>query len=446
MRPKLVYDVLRQSSPRKMAGKNSLPPNRYNLLTRDSSPADSVRSNLSVRSRSISVKRKNSSDGSGSQHLSQAPESYASICGTSSQSPADDQETELVNEEIAKVSSICDKVSGEISKQEVDPALISIFSGILDAMAGIVKTQTMLNNKKSQTSTSASTQVPQPQTKRSKPDSSGLVFTDLSIFKKASAPGPKPSGNSESDPSLKKFKDTVKEAEKSVLIFNLNLGRAPIMNQDTMSTRTTMALTQRAAEVEKATGKIPSEDTQDCLDDVLSSVTGMKFFGKSTKSYSKAGDPDSGSYCTVPVKYEFADKDAKQFAESVLKDKCKVQCSTPYPAILREAIKQVINEVKREHSNHFVKVNIDLGSMTLKPSIRPLVDPKSKDPKVWSRLDPIPIPLAALDVSARKVPDDFSIDFKCCKVSTVENMEEAPVITPPTPTTTGNKGRSPRKS
>jgi hypothetical protein len=203
-----------------------------------------------------------------------------------------------------------------------------------------------------------------------------------------------------------------------------------------------MALNQRAAETEKATGKIPSEDTQDSLDDVLSSVTGMKFFGKATKSYSKPGDPDSGSYCTVPVKFEFVDKNAKQFAETVLKDKCKIQCSTPYPVILREVIKRVINEVKREHPNHFVKVNVDTGSMTLKVSIRPLVDPKSKEPKVWSRLDPIPIPTAAIDVSARKVPDDLLFDFKCCKVSTEENMD----LVPDTPTTANNRGRSPRKS
>jgi hypothetical protein len=154
MKPKLVYEVLRQTSPRKMVGKKSLPPNRYNLLARDYSPAESVRSNLSTCSRSISVKRKNSSDGPSSQLNSQDSDSYASICGagvsSQSQSPTNDQETEIVNEEIAKVSSICDKVSSEISKQEVDPALISIFSGILDAMAGIVKTQTLLNNKKGQ--------------------------------------------------------------------------------------------------------------------------------------------------------------------------------------------------------------------------------------------------------------------------------------------------------
>jgi hypothetical protein len=139
----------------------------------------------------------------------------------------------------------------------------------------------------------------------------------------------------------------------------------------------------------------------------------MKFYGRATKSFQKRGDPLSGSYCTVPIRYDFSDKDTRAYAESVLKDKCKLQCSTPYPLILRETIKQVMNKVKEEFPNHYVTVSVDTSSMSLKVAYRPMIPAGSKEEKKWSYLDKvIPIPREALDINARKVPLGFKVDFE----------------------------------
>jgi hypothetical protein len=209
------------------------------------------------------------------------------------------------------------------------------------------------------------------------------------------------------DPEVKKFKDTVREAEKSTLVFNLNLGRVPIVNQDTMSTRATVALNELAATVEKSRTNNPTPDTMAAID------KGMKFYGRATKSFQKRGDPLSGAYCTVPIRYDFTDKDTRAYAETVLKDKCKLQCTTPYPLILRESIKQVMNKVKEEYPNHYVKVSVDTASMSLKVAYRPMIPAGSKEEKKWSNLDQvIPIPREALDVNARKVPPGFKVEFE----------------------------------
>jgi hypothetical protein len=65
---------------------------------------------------------------------------------------------------------------------------------------------------------------------------------------------------------------------------------------------------------------------------MLSVTTGMEFFGSQTKTYRHPSDPNSCLYCTVPVKYEFENKDDKIRAETVLRDLCDIQCATPYPA------------------------------------------------------------------------------------------------------------------
>jgi hypothetical protein len=420
MKPKLLCDVLRQDSPRKFYGN----PNRYTIL-RDASPADSIRSNLSTRS--VAVKRKGTQD-----EISGSQISYASIAsGPVPTDPAPAPETqEALTEKIVKVRSICDKVTTDLSNENLDPQVVLILANLNQAIMGVCDVQQKIVESKntapdpcitigSQSSGNYSTVN---QAKRARKNSSEPEMVDLSVFKRGRDPirGTQSSqgsntreGNNpdtDQDPRLKKFKDTVREAEKSTLVLNLNLGKVPTINQDTISKKVTIALTEMAAKTENAKGKIPSDETAASLDDVLSVVKGMKFYGKSTKSFRSKTNPDSGSYCTVPVRYDFHDMDARIYAETFLRDKCKVQCCTPYPTILRECIRQIIDQVKKDFPNFFVRVTVDTNNMCFRILRRPLVDKNYKGKKEWFRCDDtIPIPDEALDIYARFVPDNFKL-------------------------------------
>jgi hypothetical protein len=414
MKPKLLYDVIRQASPRKFVPNQ----NRYNLL-RDASPADSVRSDQSFRSRSQSIKRKSPEDS--------APEvmTYAAVTSPDIQvQPPDcDSKVEEVTENIVKVKSICEKVSAEVSNANVDPALISIFGLLNEAILGICDNQQQIVSMKqgktysqpppSQSDSSSGSQ------KRAKQDRYESNFVDLRNLSQRPPAPERRQTNPDPDPKVKAFKEAVKEAEKSTLIFNLNLGTVPIINKDTMSTKVTKALQEKAAKKEGKNSSIPSNETILAIDDVLSVVKGMNFYGKTTKSYNNPRDINSGAYCTIPVRYDFADKDSRFYAETVLRDKCKVSCSTPYPLMLRETIKQIVEQTKQVNPNHFVKVNVDTNSMSLKISKRPMLAEGDKSKKVWSNVgDPVPIPPECLDLSIRTVPKDY-------KVKMVEYMDSS---------------------
>jgi hypothetical protein len=405
MKPKLIYDVLRQTSPRKLYGKSIIPPNRFNVLSRDASPADSLRSSFS--SVSVPVKRKNNSD----EHSGNAI-SYADVTlGNSHQvSMAPSIDKEALTTEIVKVKSLCEKFSDEVGKSNVDPALIPILSILNEAMTGICNVQMKIVEAEQVPVTISHSSQPAAPAKKPRSDPDPPVMVDLGSLSQQSR-FPRNAATAV-DPKVKKFKEAVKDAEKSTLIFNLDLGKVPIINQDTMSTRVTGALMEMAAKVEKKQGNIPSEETVAAIDDVLSTATGMHFFGKATKSYSRTNDPRSGSFCTIPVKYDFSDKDTRQYAETVLKDCCKLQCATPYPTILREMIRQVLNKTKESFPNNYVKVSVDIGSLALKVVRRPLLVGKNGEKKTWFNVgEPIPIPTSVYDLSARKVPEDFVVDW-----------------------------------
>jgi len=169
----------------------------------------------------------------------------------------------------------------------------------------------------------------------------------------------------------RKFVNAVKEAEKSVLIFKLNLGSVPIMNTGTIARKVTEGITAKAAAVEGKTNGRPSDDTVTMLEDTLSMVKGMEFFGKVTKPFSNKSapqDPENGKYCTIPVKMAFKDKDSKVRAETVLRTTCKLQCSTPYPLKLRQVIKETIAAQKAAHPEEFIQVRVDAENGMLKIS------------------------------------------------------------------------------
>jgi len=167
----------------------------------------------------------------------------------------------------------------------------------------------------------------------------------------------------------KKFAQAVKEAEKSVLVFGLDLGKVPIMNRQTLAASVTRDIAAKAAVVDKQENGRPKEDTVVILDDTLSMMKGMDFFGKTTKPAKDKEGKDSGFH-TMPVSMQFRDKDSKIRAEQVFRQNCGIRCSTPYPPRLRDLMRNVLNEQKALAKDSFIQVKVDLDTMSLKVSRR----------------------------------------------------------------------------
>jgi hypothetical protein len=181
-----------------------------------------------------------------------------------------------------------------------------------------------------------------------------------------------------------------------------------------------------AAKKEDKSSSIPSKDAIAAIDDLTSMVTSMELFGANTKQYK--GNTDK-PFCTVPVKYQFKDRDVRTFAEKTLRDTCGVHCSTPYPTMVRETIKQVVNHVKSLHPGDYVKVNVMTKEFGLKISRRP----KGKDLPWYTYPDLVPLPEIALEISLRKVPEGFKITEFPIEPDPDEEMPESPVRTEKSP-------------
>ncbi len=136
--------------------------------------------------------------------------------------------------------------------------------------------------------------------------------------------------NSESN-TLSAFNAAIKEAERSLLIFNLNMGQTPCMNPVTISNKITQCLLSLAGKAEGSAPGNPSTSAREVVDDILGMVTKMVLFGAKTAPCKVPGKPqEKGSFFTVPVKLMFKDTKTAQTAAEILRKVLKLGSTTPY--------------------------------------------------------------------------------------------------------------------
>ena len=133
MIPISATDFLRERSPRKAVGNSFAHVNRFSHL-RSASPAVSE-SGLS-RNRSTSVKRKPDDNNSYANAAKRfVPPSVDPRSDTAPDYSPALSEIDLIELNIAKARSICEKVETALTQSEIDPALISIFGDIIAVLA-----------------------------------------------------------------------------------------------------------------------------------------------------------------------------------------------------------------------------------------------------------------------------------------------------------------------
>jgi hypothetical protein len=356
MKPPSASDVLRRNAPRETIGQTFAHRNRYEKL-RENSPAPSLR----VRSDSVvSQKRKVcTEDDSLFQDFNAAKVSRVDTDNE------DDEVIAKLESKMSKVSTMCGKMLTTVQQLDIEDPLRAVIADLIETVRLSNEVQEEVHQRyrrkkvseeREKSSTGpygsfwdqADFPVPAPPANsvkynRKKP-SGGLV--SMTSDERGKPGGKQLSqtkpAETEDEKKLRKFGEAIRDAKRSTLCFNLDMGNVPIMNKHTISEKASLALAKMAAAAENR--NFPSPDKIEALDDITSMVTNMELYGSSTKQYT---GKDSTGFCTVPVRYQFKDRDQKTFAEKTLRDICKVKCSTPYPAIVRECINRSLTMLER---------------------------------------------------------------------------------------------------
>jgi hypothetical protein len=138
----------------------------------------------------------------------------------------------------------------------------------------------------------------------------------------------------------------------------------------------------------------------------MSVTQNIILYGKVTKPYENKANPQDANnkmFFTMPIRYEFKDRETRIEVESILRNTCKVDCATPYPIILRHCIRQVVDHFRKDYPNDFIKVTVDSHNLTLN------VARKVKGDGWYTHKEPIALPPQVLDIRARFVPKGLNL-------------------------------------
>ena len=212
------------------------------------------------------------------------------------------------------------------------------------------------------------------------------------------------------DSAAAKVKRVLREAERRTVLFELDLGAAPIINKESISKKVTMALHGAAASGEHDWN---IRDAGEMVDDVLSCAQ-LEFLGSGTRKFfnnKDKTDKRSGKMCTVPVRMDFKNKDNRIRAEATLRSICKVSCSTPYPKRLRAIIGKAILEGKKHFPKSYIRTKVDVDNLVVTASAR--------NGQEWTYCaGPYPIPLDVLDPNTVIPPPEKEVEMDTTTTTT----------------------------
>jgi hypothetical protein len=162
----------------------------------------------------------------------------------------------------------------------------------------------------------------------------------------------------------RKVRQAIREAEKKTIIFNLDMGKVPVMNKETLSRKVTLALGEKAS---KGEHDYDIRDAEDAIDDILS-CSKLEFLGATSKKFYNKKNPQdvrNETFCTLPVRFEFRDKETRIQAEKTLRKVCKVSCATPYPKKLRDMLDTMLTEGKKQYPKCFIRTKVSVDDLTI---------------------------------------------------------------------------------
>jgi len=208
------------------------------------------------------------------------------------------------------------------------------------------------------------------------------------------------------------FTVAVRMAERSVVVYNLNLGQAPLLNPNTISSRITTALLAAAAANIPGNGSNTSQ-AGEMVNDLLSQVRSMDLLGKGTKPCKDPKRPaNNGTFYTIPVKLSFNNKQIAKNVTEMLRTQYKVSTSIPYHRTLKKAMTLAYEKVSKANPGKHVLITLDSQNRCLKALLKtPPGQSESWAESGWevSGNGPILLPYEALNPRIREIPDDYTL-------------------------------------
>ena len=144
-------------------------------------------------------------------------------------------------------------------------------------------------------------------------------------------PQPKPP-----TPGKRELIEALEKSDKEAVLFGANLGVAAMAHRGTLNANLTADLQRKV--VSKAEGKTDAQMTESMriVEDALSCVENLEFMGQRTQPYINVREGATGTFCSMPVKLSFQDRDSRINFERSVREYTGLRVVQSLPRSVRE--------------------------------------------------------------------------------------------------------------
>ena len=218
----------------------------------------------------------------------------------------------------------------------------------------------------------------------------------------------------------------MERADTESVLYDAHLGNAVTFNRSRLSANLSAGL--KSAAVAMATlAEGDATESVRVLDDAFSGVVDVDFLGQASSAYHnrrRADDPKNGTFCTMPVKLRFTDRDSRIYFENTVKNVTGLKATQSFPKQIRTEMQAFMAKVRADNPDRIVMIRPDARTLRLNAFV------KFEGEKLWTRYhESSPIPLGIMISTVGATASATGSEPVIAEVPAKEDMQTDP---PPT--------------
>jgi hypothetical protein len=165
-------------------------------------------------------------------------------------------------------------------------------------------------------------------------------------------------------PGLKELKEGLARADRESIMFDVDLGKNTMANRNGLASAFSATVRKTAIDTAVAAGKDPAEAVR-VMDDVISCVSDMEFIGSASKRFINNRNNDdncNNTFCTMPVKLRFDDRNSRVHFEKSMREYCNLRANISLPKPIRLEQAAFLSSLRERYPGDAVTVRPDTAS------------------------------------------------------------------------------------
>ena len=161
------------------------------------------------------------------------------------------------------------------------------------------------------------------------------------------------------------MRGSIRENTALSVVFGTNLGPAGLAHRGSLNANFTACLKNRTTEKAEHTPNANLEESLRVVEDALCCVENVEFMGQRSRPYVNNREGADGSFCSMPVKLTFGDRDSRINFERTLRDHTGLRAVQSLPEVIRKEMTAFRKALEQRYQGRIIMVRPNSKNLEL---------------------------------------------------------------------------------